>query len=221
MAKLEKILNDVEKELKEKKENIREEMQEELGVEEGLVREAAEQGHPGNTAENMNDLEKIGKEQRSLKAVKEALQEMKISEIEEKIQGIKEERQETDRNGSEQIMYGYSAAIQSLEEAEKLLKGKEYKAQGLGRSAATTFPDPQKKIEDQLSTENELLRDFRENNVHLLLRSAKTLDEANPEKHLENKEILKEELRKRAEDLDYLIINASIQLEEARKKNNS
>ena len=227
MTVLERILNDLEKELEEKKEEIREEIKEELGEEENIIREAAKQGYPGNTDKDMMVLETLKSEEKALEPVKEALQEIETSKIEEKIQDIKEERQQTDNKGKEQIMYGYSSTVQSLEEAEKLLKGKEYNAKGHGRSAATTFPDPYLKIEDQLGLENDFLKEFREKHVHLLLRSSKTLGDSKQKTELKNKGLeslinhkkrLREELRKRAEDLDYLLTNASVQLEETREK---
>lgn len=228
MTVLEKILNDLEKELEEKKKEIKEEIQEELGAkDENIIKEAARQGYPGNTDKNMMVLETLKSEKKALEPVKEAFKEIKTSKIEEKIQDIKEERQQTDNKGKEQIMYGYSSTVQSLEEAQKLLEAKEYKAERFGKSAATTFPDPYLKIEDQLGLENDFLKDFREENVHLLLRTSKTLGDSNQETELKNKGLeslinhkkrLREELRKRAEDLDYLLTNAAVQLEETREK---
>jgi len=227
MEQLETMLQNLESEIETKNSNIKEKMSEDLGTEEDLVREVAKQGYPGDTAKNMKNLQMLGNERKALKAVKKAIEDINTGELEEKIKEIKEERQKTDRKGSEQIMYGYSAAVQSLEEAKKLVKEEEYHAEGLGKSAATTFPDPQKKIEKQLGLENKFLKDFREKNVHLFLRSSKTLGEATKthdleEQGLKNVKTLREKLRKKlretAEDLDYLIANAAAQLEKTRKQ---
>ncbi|MFB6174826.1 MAG: hypothetical protein ABEJ87_02525 [Candidatus Nanohalobium sp.] len=226
--KLFEELQDLEEVIEEKKEEIKEEIQEELGAkEENILREATKQGYPGNTDKDMMVLKTLNSEEKSLEPVKEALQEIETSKIEEKIKEIKEERQQTDNKGKEQIMYGYSSTVQSLEEAQKLLKGKEYRAERLGRSAAITFPDPYLKIEDQLGLKNDFLKEFREENVHLLLRTSKTLGDSNQKTELKNKGLeslinhkkrLREELRKRAEDLDYLLTNAAVQLKETRGK---
>ncbi len=231
MTELSFLIEKLKEKIEEEKQRSIEKIEEEIGKDnDQITSELARRGYPGDTEKQVHIMEILGKEMKALEKVTETVDKLEADKIREKREEIGRERRKTDRKGSEKIMYGYSAAVQSLEEAEKLVKGEEYDSSGLGTSAATHFPDPyefgEKKIEKDL--EQELLKEFKDNHVHLFLRSSTLLGEATVGRHTREKsdrldevkgqkQELREELRKRAEDLDFLVTNASRQLEKTRE----
>lgn len=228
-----KELEDIRDELQNIVEASQENLEEELGEFEHHSKAISMAGTPEGTLRQSQIIRYYNTDLRHINTLIETLRNMETNSITEKKKEIEPKHKEHTREDKEALMYTYGSALESLVNAEKLLNWEEYETKVIGIQPSRRFPD-EDALKDVKSEMDDKFHDLREEYVHALLMSSRYLSSITnvrrggfnkfTEEDLEKAEEISErltkvrkDLRKRAEDLDFLLLNHTAQLKRAEK----
>lgn len=233
MMKLFKELKDLEKELERNIETQRKAIEKEIGeIDKDPKTSVVEAEFPGKTKEHLNVLEFYREKKRKLEEVKNSIEGLETAGIEEEIEDLEEKYAEHSRKDETQLTEAYGTANSCLENAVRLLRDEEYEVTDLWKTGFREYPDEKALNSIEREKENDKFHEVREKHVHSFLtasRYLKTLEFSTKGKSQETREKIgdlekmrektseiSQELLKKAETLDFLLLNASAQIREAK-----
>lgn len=232
MMKVFKELKDLEKELEKNIEKHRTAIEKEIGeTEKDLKITVVEAEFPGETKEHFNALNFYKRKMRKLETAKNSIKSPDTSKLEEKIDELEEKYAEHSRKDNTHLTEAYGTAIKCLETAVELLKDKEYDTTDLWKTGFRKYPDEKALNNIEKEIENDLFHKLREKQVHKFLSASRYLKSlelgtegksqkakekiGDLEEPRERKSEVSQELLRKAEELDFLLLNASAQIKKA------
>ncbi|MFB6174823.1 MAG: hypothetical protein ABEJ87_02510 [Candidatus Nanohalobium sp.] len=236
MTTEEKILDLIEV-CQEQIDKSRETIEEEIGEpEDDIELSLAKADFPGDTKEQLNALNFYTRKKRKLETAKNSMESPDTSELQEKVEELEEKYAEHSRKDNTHLTEAYGTAINCLENAVKLLNGEEYEVKDLWKTGFRKYPDEKALNSIEKEIENDLFHKLREKHVHHFLSASRYLETIEldtkgkseaTKKKIGNLEDMKEktseiscELLEKAENLDFLLLNASAQIRKAEEFEN-